>query len=432
MTYPPSFPDPVKPEYFRARKLDITTALHHLAGGGHLAISSAPYLGRTSFIKKLTHPQTWQRYEDDFSSRIFIILDCLNIYPFVPCQLWRKVLESLQQELKRQNISLPALDSRLSKSEVESEDIKEICQQLAENNKKLVLILDNYNVTINGYPEDEIVKFVLNCRTLAMGEPGNNSQESQYLSMVVTSLRPLNEIGLQVFSTSPWFNHYQFISLKTFDDHEINDFINQIAVITGFDQTIGKIAGGHPALLQCAGSVLHTYQILNQVPTIEQFITKFFDRSKHIFEQTWNLCDLKEQTLLMLVALPNLQYRLDRNKFNLSRIESILSQQEKKLLDLVNWGIIYQDQQQSYKFTSELMEWWVIQEIKNTSPEKLEEQQAIFRELMGSTLTERVSDTLEYVWDHKEVVPDMLNYIGRVMGSIPKGITKGIFKNIIS
>ncbi|MFM7793721.1 MAG: ATP-binding protein, partial [Microcystis panniformis] len=113
---------------------------------------------------------------------------------------------------------------------------------LKEQGKFLVLLIDNYDVTLrpnSQYTKADIDTFVSQCRTLAQSEEQN-------ISIVVTSSRRLSQIGPELTpDKSPWYNGYLFENLKPFTNQEVNLLLDRSESLLGWKQAIRKIADGN-------------------------------------------------------------------------------------------------------------------------------------------------------------------------------------------
>ncbi|NES71247.1 MAG: ATP-binding protein, partial [Okeania sp. SIO2D1] len=219
---------------------------------------------------------------------------------------------------------------------------------------------------------------------------------------------------------SPWYNHYLFLPLKPFTEKEVANILSELATKPKLLYGIREIAGNNPALLQNAGFILYN-KLQFQEPhnvDIETFVKDFLARTEHFFQEIWRLSTKEEQAILMLIALSGLKGRLPQTKkrYDLGNIDIIFSQKEQKLNDLEERGIIIShttEDQTIYSFASSLMEWWVIQEIKNSNDEKLKNCDKTFLNLMTHRQLDRVKNVIRVLWknENKEDVASIVEWI---------------------
>lgn len=351
----------------------------------------------------------------------------LSIQPFSGKHFWQEVLLLTKDELGHHPDLQKEIDALLAKEMVTKDDIRQVLRQLGKQNKFLVLLVDDYDTALRShvqYTETDILAFLSECRNLAY-----HCKERKYFSMVVTSSRRLNEFNPQVsHDGSPWYNHYLFQPLKPFSEKEATELIGYMPMPTAIREGIRELADGHPALLQIAGSLLYRELRTGQIPSAESFATDFESITRHFFQNTWKILNEVEQILLMLIALSSLKGRLHKKNYDLNDVDLILSQSARELVDLEERGVIIcsvRDGKHRYRFASSLMERWVIQEIANSDEETLQERQRVFLHLMSNKQAKQVTAAIRWLWQHKNQVPSILEWIGKVAAAIPKGAIQG-------
>ncbi|MBO1345974.1 MAG: ATP-binding protein [Hormoscilla sp. GUM202] len=418
---------PVPPERFVGRISQIATAFDQIHSRSNLAIWGGAGIGKSSFLELLTYPEVWQLQEQDPSNAVIVYLNCLSIIPFTPSRFWRKLLKLLQEKLDGNAAWQSVIDRILENTEVTREDIGSVLKKIGEQDKFLVLLLDDYDATLRTnaqYTEADREIFLSECRDLAY-----HSEEKRFFSMIVASRRRLNEIGPKLTEeSSPWYNHYLFLPLKPFTKDEVVILLSGTLMTHELREGISEIADGHPALLQNAAHLLYGKLRDRQTPNAETFAREFLERTEQFFQDTWELCNEVEQTLLMLVALSRLKGRLQNQGYDLGDIGIIFSQRERELTDLEQRGVIKRSVDSDgtiYSFSSSIMEWWVIKEIENSNEEGIQERQKMFLDLMSRKQAERVKTVIRYLWEHRDDVKSMVEWIGKLAGAFPKGFFQG-------
>ncbi len=289
-------------------------------------------------------------------------------------------------------------------------------RKIGEQNKFLVLLLDDYDTTLNSHPrytKTDIEVFLTECRNLAC-----HSEERQYLSMIVTSLRRLNEKGPKITPDgSPWYNYFLFQPLKPLNDKEIGILLSGIPMTGEVRDGIEEIAGGNPALLQNTGFLLYSKGRSGETLNAEIFAKEFVKATEHFFQDIWQLADKTEQALLMLIALYQLKNRVQKTDYDLSDISIIFSQKERELMNLEERYVIQRTAEQentNYSFTSTIMEWWVIKEIENTNTEELKERELVFLKFMSRKQVDKVKDVINSLLEHKETIKSIAKWVGKL------------------
>ncbi|MDJ0620290.1 MAG: ATP-binding protein [Calothrix sp. MO_192.B10] len=416
---------PVPPEHFVGRTSEIEAAFDQIYNRSHLAIWGGPGMGKTSFLEKLSDSQTWKEKGLDPSQAVIVLLNCESISPFTPSGFWQEVLSLLKDKLDDKPTLQADITKLIEEGKTTKDSLRQILRKLGKQNRFLVLLVDDYDAALHEnkqYTHDEMEQFLSECRNLAV-----HCRERQYLSMIVTSLKRLNELGPKLNpSKSPWYNHYLFQRLKPFNDTEIAQLLGTLRLGTlrepKIRNAIREIADGHPALLQTAGSLLYRELKTGKTPDSQAFIDDFESSTIQIFQNIWERTDEVEKTLLMLIALYHLKGRLHQKKqFDLNGIDLIFSQRERELSRLEEQAVIvHQEKEQTrmYLFTSSIMEKWVIQQVWNTDEDSLKARQKVFLNLMSHQQAEKITNTIGWLGKHKstfKLIPQGIDVLSKLL-----------------
>ena len=407
---------PVVPERFVGRKNLITTAFDQIYNRSHLAIWGGPGMGKTSFLNLLTSEQVWQSQDIDPSRSIIVYLNCLDIQPFIPANFWRKIINLIREQTQDNPILQSIIKELLKKAKLTKDSLRSVLKKIGEQNKFLVLLLDDYDATFRShsqYTETDVEVFLSECRNLSY-----HSSERSYLSMIVTSLRRLNETGPSLTpEKSPWYNHYVFQQLKPLNQNEVDILFSPIEMTPELRDGIQEIAGGNPALLQNAGFILHNKRRSGETISAEVFARDFLAATEHFFQNTWLLVNELEQGLLMLIALSKLAYRVQNKRYNLGNVNVVFGHKERELIDLEQRGVIKQTTEQEntvYLFSSAIMEWWVIREIENYHPETFKQMEKNFLNFISHPQAEKVKNVIKYLSENKEATKSIVKWVGKL------------------
>ncbi|KHG41219.1 MAG: ATP-binding protein [Aphanizomenon flos-aquae KM1D3_PB] len=416
----PFFPGkPVPPESFIGRTSEINYAFDQIHNRSHFAIWGGPGMGKSSFLQKLASEETWQEYGLDPSQGIAVIVNCQNIIPFTPAGFWREALSLLHDKLD----SKPTLQAEIKpllEKPATNDSLRQALRKLGKKDKFLVLLVDNFDaalVTNEQYTETEMETFLAQCRSLAV-----HAEESQYLSMIVASLQRLSELGPKLNpNASPWYNHYLFQSLKLFPTDDLVQLLNSIKSPT-LRGKIMNITGGHPMLVQTAGFFLCRELQRGSNADINSFAENFERDTQQIFQTIWYRFNLKEQELLMLIGLLDMEDHIKEIKFKLSGISRILTQHERSLSKLEEQGVITSSSSEIgkfYAFTSLLMEKWVIQEILQTPDQSIRNREKEFMNLISHGQLNQVKEVVTLLGENPEKVKSFLDWIAKVVPVFP-------------
>lgn len=425
----PFFPGvPAPPQSFTGRSMEIDAAFDQIYNRSHLALWGGPGMGKSSFLEQLISLEVWEKHQLDSSQAVIVLLSCNTIIPFTPSGFWREVLSNLKDNLESEPSLQKEVQNFLDKGESTKESLRQVLRKLGKNRKFLVLLVDDFDAALTTnphYTEVDMQELLSECRNLAV-----HSQERKHLSMIVSSLKRLNELGPVLNSkASPWYNHYLFQPLKPLTHSEVDDLIRKafdVQLQPELKDVISSIAGGHPALLQIVGSMMYRKFRTGDLPNTEAIVKEFETTTKQIFENIWNRCNEDEQTLLMLLAIFNLEGRLHKKiKFDLSDIKLIFIQKERDLTNLEEQGVVIineKDGKKVYSFTSSTMEEWVVQEVWNTNDDAVRNRQKVFLNLMSKEQVDKVTSAMNWFWTHKDEVPSTLKLIASVIGAFPTGL----------
>lgn len=414
---------PVSPEHFVGRASEIAAAFDQIYNRSHLAIWGGSGMGKTSFLQKLESPQAWQDHGMDASQAVIIRFSCESITPFTPSNFWGEILSLVKDKLAGQSALQAEIDTILQAGKPTKDSLRQILRKLKTQDKYLVLLIDDFHVALDTnqeYDEDAMQKFLSECRNLAV-----HSAEGQHLSIIVTSLKRLNELGPKLNpNASPWYNHYLFLRLKTFNNTEIDDIFKTLR-IPDLREAIKEVTGGHPSLLQTSGFLLHRDLLTANAPSVDKFVSDFESVTQQIFQNIWQRCSEVEQTLLMLMALSALKGRLHKQKqFDVSGIELIFSQREAELIKLEEQGVVTHtvlEEKNIYSFTSSTMERWVVQKLQQTDDKWFQAREKVFLNLMSRQQMDKFTTAIKWLWKNQDKIPKIVEWFGKLVAAFPKG-----------
>jgi AAA ATPase domain len=424
---------PVPSDYFVGRSPEIKIAFDQISQRAHGAFYGGSGMGKSSFLRLLTEPATWEARGLDISQCYVISLNCTDINPFTSSNFFREILELLKDQIEGQTALLGEIETYLQEEIIEKRDLRRILRIIGQEDKFLLLLLDQFDWILSAsaqYTESEMLTFLNEFRNLSV-----SSAESRYFSTIITSFRSISELGPTLMpSGSPWYNHYLCPALRPFSEKEIErhfftiDSPLCIPLTPKVKAAVLQLTGGSPALLQNAFYLLYDMMQASQsLDTIDvrAFATSFIGRTERFFRDTWRLSTDQEQVLLMLIALQRQKGRLDsKSQYSLKDIDRIFSQRSRELQDLEEHGIILRvenETETNYLFTSALMEWWVIQEIQNGDQEELARREKVFFKWMSREQADQIKSVAKQVWEQKETIKGAIEWTVSLLGKAMKG-----------
>ncbi len=416
---------PTPREYFIGRSREIKIAFDQISKRAHAAFYGSSGMGKSSLLKLFLSPEIWQQQGQAMAKAFIVYINCTDINPFTPPRFFREILSALQEEVETDpDLAAEVATLLQGDTPIAKGDLRKVLKTIGQRDRFLLLLIDDYDYALRAhadYSETEMLTFLSEFRNLAV-----HSRESRYLATIVTSFRRLTELGPSLPpSGSPWYNHYLFQPLRPFSVQEVETHFFQvdsplfIPIVPSLKAGVLEITGGHPALLQQAGYLLYDTLQAGQIPDIEAFARDFESRTEHFFKNTWDFSTETERVLMMLIALLRLQGRLNqRDRYRLNGIDLILSQRRRELIDLEERGVIKPlspPAETAYAFASSMMEWWVIQELENSDEAILTGRERVLLNLMSRDQVEQVQAVIRQVWQQREAVQSLIEWIVRLL-----------------
>jgi hypothetical protein len=260
-------------------------------------------IGKSSLLTFLAHEETRKQYLSNPDDYIYLYIPCRNIQP-VTLENFTRILFSLSE---------PYATSREESghNKFNYNYYKHLVESLHKQGKKIILFLDDFNlITLNPAFPLEFFSFL---RSLA-----NNYN----IAYVTTSYEDLQKLCVSKdIEESPFFNIFTNMSLKGFEDAELEQFFDQICPNgysdnPGFRTYLTDLAGRFPYPLQVACDKLNdaTGEMVYRNPEAEK---QLFEELQDHFQIVWErLEDAHREMLKMIVSekrVPDVQQYLLRD-----------------------------------------------------------------------------------------------------------------------
>src|SRR5947209_9103566 len=357
----------VPAKHFVGRSAEISEVFSHIANKSHLAIHGSPGLGKSSLLRTVEDPKTWQARGLDASLATVVSVNCGDFYPFTPQAFWRKLLEGLENT--SDGAVRPLVKEGLNKSAVGRDDLQKVLNYFRKENRLLVMLVDDFDAALRPgekYSESDLMKLKTDLRALC------NEYGTKCMSQIVTSFHRLSDLGQELLpSGSPWYNHYLFLPMKPFTEEDANALFDRMPpawTLTNAQRDwIRELADGHPALLQNACYLLWKTFLARQVLEPWDFADQLRGLTRQFFRDEWQFAQKEERLALLLIALCRADGKVPGRDYKLTGIDMVLTQMRDKMFGLKDRGII-EERQEGLKpvcrFRSALMEWLVIQDIQ--------------------------------------------------------------------
>ncbi|MDJ0734990.1 MAG: tetratricopeptide repeat protein [Nostocaceae cyanobacterium] len=408
----------VPPSQFLGRENELDIALTQIFRASSWVFYGSPGKGKTSFLKYLAAPEIWQQstiIKISNNKYIFTYIDCEIIDNFSSSAFWKEVLSEIKEVLRKQkekyqndnpiqsimeNIdSLQSeIDKLLKREVILKNDIKLILQHIYQQDKYLVLLLDNYDYILETKNDDnhiEIVNFLREFRNLA------DHHAYERLATIMTSSKPLDSV-----TTYNDLLPYISLPLPPFQEPEVVALWNQMPeALRQKDDLRIKIqtmTGGYPVLLQMVCFLL--YKQNQQANFSVNTLAKQLDNT--IIRAIWNSLNDIERMLIRWIALDYVEGRIEKKSYDLSDIDDFLKKHNKNLNDLETRGIIISNNQSGkkiYALAASLMHDWVINEIINSSPEEIKDRERVFLK-MNKGHVKQMKTAMDWVKENTNVI----------------------------
>lgn len=283
---------PIKePEAFHGRSAELKELFESVVNLQPVALVGEHRCGNTSLLYQMRHPVVQARYLSEAERERMI-------FAFVNAQL---AAESPDALYRRLSLALRRADPDSDadfEAEIDAFWIEDYLESLADRDKRLVLLLDEFEV-LAGFHE----RFWEWFRGLI----------TEYdLSIVVATRVELGEFRDEWGSGSPFFNMFRSIYVGSFRQAEVDGFLAAVSAATGMDfaaiaPVIEELAGRFPYYVQVATALFHEHGLrdgsLGGELQVEQVRREMSDRVAAHFEDIWSKLPLEEQEALSWLAI---------------------------------------------------------------------------------------------------------------------------------
>ena len=261
-------------------------------------------IGKSALLRFLAHEETRRQYLADPEEYIYLYISCRELNP-VTLENFTRILFKLSEPYAK-------VTEETDHSIFNYNYYKHLVESLHRDDKKIILFLDDFNlITLNPAFPLEFFSFL---RSLA-----NNYN----MAYVTTSYEDLQKLCVSKdIEESPFFNIFTNMSLKGFDDAELDQFLTQICPAdrsgdTAYKNYLTGLAGRFPFPL------LRTCELFQHMSDDRtQLEQRLYEELQEHFQIVWDRLETAHRDILKgIVAgdrLPDAQQYLlrDLNKKN--------------------------------------------------------------------------------------------------------------------
>lgn len=393
---------PVPPSHFIGREREVQIVFDQITNQalGSIAICGDRRIGKTSLLQYVGHPGVLQEWGLPQDKYLFLFLDSQSVSEFTPSRFWQRLLTLLLRE-RKEDLLPEMIEGILAREEIGHTDFEMVLDEISRRGQVLVLLLDEFEWVIRTDEGNEPITrdFLSGLRALMNRTP-------KALVLVVATCRELHELCRPIkFIGSPFDNEFTLRRLRPFTRREIDQLLDNALGETGIEFTaaerdyICSLAGGHPFLIQLAGSTLLEFrmQSLETTPNSELIRTEFEELARYHLSQLWENCSREEQMLLTVLALKRCGECEESNAF-----ERIFNRHERTLVDLLKRGLIA-PMKKAIAVCPVTFESWVVKEMQSADEEGFAQRETLMFDLLPRDEAEQVTNVMRQISDRMDV-----------------------------
>ncbi|RKZ73365.1 MAG: hypothetical protein DRR19_31065 [Candidatus Parabeggiatoa sp. nov. 1] len=248
--------------------------------GQSTLVTGSPRSGKTSVLEYLMAPEKQtELYDNDADKLIFSYWDACDCkHNFNLNQFWARVLKPLEEYINAQapNSAIANCYQVCKENGFDSYQLEKLIAEIKKINKRLVLIIDEFDSLLNPSFALYSPEFFGGLRTLSSRGKG------AFVLVVTANIsRSRFREETQQFQSekgSPYLNFMEAVYLGKLSDSDINELLHRGKTFLKKKDNlfIKQIAGAHPYLLQVAASTL--WQICENSQKTSFIKKLFFDR----------------------------------------------------------------------------------------------------------------------------------------------------------
>ncbi len=295
--------------YFFGRDYEMSQALSLLANGQSVSLMGQRRIGKTSLLFHLANPEIFTQYGLNSNEHLFVYLDCGGLSGLDQFDLYRVLLEEIDDALVDKNSPTGHLDGVKQAESITYRTFERTLRPLIRQGWKPIILLDEFEgMSRNPHLDPD---FFSGLRALTARYP---------LAYVTASKQPLLALTYADAGvlSSPFFNIFANIRLGLFTQTDAYKLVaslankGQVAFTPTTVETILNLAGPHPFFLQIAG--FHAYELWQAKKTnlVDEDYLKLDNRFRTSVEEHFiyywrNLSAVEQRILATLPASQNSQ-----------------------------------------------------------------------------------------------------------------------------
>ena len=397
--------------------------------GGQLAVCGERSMGKSSLLNYIAHPpEDW--LNDHFQNHIFVAFNCQDtVIPFTPANFWYQVIFHLDRKIE--DGPLKELCQTLltqEGSELDCRDVHNILDVAAQERKRIVLVLDDFDSLIWTYSDQ-----IENTRTFLQGLRSLTTRDSNKANLVIATRCSLEELckPLSSLYISPFSNGFWGYRLQLFRESELNQLLqwmdetDQPPFSHEEEKYIRHLSGLHPRLIQIAAAEIFDQRLEAGAPLddLTPVGERFKSEAGNVFRELWGAATEVERMLLMLIALQEQDGKIPECRYDLSDLPAIFSQRERELIELVDRGLIRKQRDlPKWEIFSPVFDWWVLKEIESENPEEVANHRRVWGNLLTQRQVGKVVHAVNLMRENREIIREFAQMVIKMTGWTLPGI----------
>ena len=392
--------------------------------GGSLGVYGDRSTGKTSLLRYIAEPPTeWK--EKFFQNHIFIMFNCPDtVSPFTPGKFWLEVVRHLEgiAEGSLKEMCRTLLVRYEGGGELSQHDFHDILDVAAEEGKRIVLVLDDFDSFIRTDSEH-----LETTRAFLQGLRSLITRYSNKANLVVSTRCSLEELCKPVsdLRVSPFSNGFTCYRLRMFREAEMVQLFqwieeaDQEPLSSEEVKYIYHLSGCHPQLAQIAAAEIFDQRlerggVLDDLTPVGE---RFTVEACRVFESLWVITKDVERMLLMLIALQEQDGKVPDCHYDLSDVPAIFSKWERELIELADRGLIRRKEDPpTWTVFSPIFNWWIIKEIESAGPEQLNEYRIVWGNLLTQNQADKIGVVVDTVRENKDLIKDFAKAVIQMAG----------------
>ncbi len=289
------------PKYFFGRDEEVRYIMSLLRNTQSCSIVGSRRIGKSSLINYISNPELLQKHGLNSNDYIFVSVDLEGLGDLTQSEFFTMIIEEIRNgitsgELRKQ------LEELIIKENIRFLDLKNVCRDITDLNKSVVLLFDEFELITKNKNLD--FNFFSGLRNLA------NAYNVAYIT---ASHVPLLDLTFSKETLgSPFFNFFTQIDLSLMDEEAVDELITgpsqeyDVSFPENIIEFIKNTAGFHPFFIQ-----MLTFHIFNWIKEngsisdsdLPEITKRFHDEALPHFRYFWNHLSGSEQGAIQKLSI---------------------------------------------------------------------------------------------------------------------------------